>query len=328
MPKSYSWTVTSSLRHAGQGMSHRRSQAVKQHAQEDRPHLLGREVGFAAAAGQRLQPPAPMAFIEMLPERIRLSHVIVRPHGCRLARHAVEDDAVDRALLVAHELRSSHGGEPPGTLRGNPIYEGAVVSVQRNLPFGHTSPGRSIPRLVLSGDRLEVRKHFARSGCGKELARSVPALPIGGALPRSRELSHQARELSIAKSRSRYSVNSARRISAIWARRTGAWSVAVCQTRGQWMPKYSCTRMFRTMSGQGTELYRDVTSELNRATASPMIVSFLGDGVAQRLVGQEFSLCPSCDRLRDPIQCFQDVVQTLLITPHRSTEPRPARRAG
>ncbi len=86
--------------------------------------------------------------------------------------------------------------------------------------------------------------------------------------------------------------------------------------------------MFRTMSGQGTELYRDVTSELNRATASPMIVSFLGDGVAQRLVGQEFSLCPSCDRLRDPIQCFQDVVQTLLITPHRSTEPRPARRAG
>ncbi len=35
----------------------------------------------------------------------------------------------------------------------------------------------------------------------------------------------------------------------------GTWSVAVWNTSGQWIPKYSWTRMFLslTMSGQGTE---------------------------------------------------------------------------
>ena len=53
-----------------------------------------------------------------------------------------------------------------------------------------------------------------------------------------------------------YSNDSTFTISAIWVRRMGAWSTAVCQTRGQRMPKYWWTNMFRrpTMSGHGTAL--------------------------------------------------------------------------
>src|SRR5581483_10851488 len=110
--------------------------------------------------------------LEVLSERVRLSHVIGRPHGRRLARHAVEDHAVDRAVPVAHDFRAAHRGEAFGTLRGDPIYEGAVVSVQRNLPFGHTSP----PALVsaagslrrLAGGMKTLRPERIREGVGKE----------------------------------------------------------------------------------------------------------------------------------------------------------------
>jgi hypothetical protein len=54
----------------------------------------------------------------------------------------------------------------------------------------------------------------------------------------------------------------------------------------------------------------------------------LGNCVAKSLVGQEFGLRPTGDRFRNPVQSFRDVVQTLLITPHRSAGLRPARRPG
>ena len=77
--------------------------------------------------------------------------------------------------------------------------------------------------------------------------------------------------------------------------------------KGQWMPKYSWTKMFRnpTMSGHGTELCRALVSGVSRATASPMTMSFLGHGVAKSLVNKERGLRPAANCFRNPVQGFQ-----------------------
>jgi len=82
------------------------------------------------------------------------------------------------------------------------------------------------------------------------------------------------------------------------------------------------------MSGHGTALWRAVISGAQPRDRLTDDRQLLCNGVAKRLIAQKICLQPSVDCLRNPVQRFQNVVQALLITPHRSTVPRLARRAG
>jgi hypothetical protein len=51
----------------------------------------------------------------------------------------------------------------------------------------------------------------------------------------------------------------------------------------------------------------------------------LRDHIAQRLVSQKVWFSPAKDGCRYPVECFYDVGQPLVVTPHRSGVHRPAR---
>ncbi len=118
----------------------RGTQTVAQHASEDGPQILGREVHVAAPALQRPELPAVVAVFKRLLERVRLALVVAQGSRLRVVREPVQDDAIDVPLFVTHDLCAAHRLKAFRALCCDVVEIRPVVLIQRDQSSGQGSP--------------------------------------------------------------------------------------------------------------------------------------------------------------------------------------------